>query len=665
MKALRFLIILLCLMASAQGLSAQVKDIVAVRENAENGDAQAQYLLGWCYGNGSAGLVKNYTMAAMWLEKSAKQGYEAAQYYLGWCYYYGHGVKQSNAQAAYWYGLSAKQGNQEAVSMVRHIERLAKLGVEQEIIEKAVAVNTFDPSKPPILDIISNTVQFVDPNGNNAIDADETCFIRFKVENTGAGDAIDCIAKIGTVEQTKGLVFKDIKVPSIKANEIKEIEMPISATDATMDANINLYVQVDEPHGFGTAPFSLQVDTRKFVAPLLQVVDFVASSDGGNLLKKKENFILQVLLQNTKNGTAKDVNVDISLPANVMLREPDKRSVRFSTMNGGDTKSLEYPLIVNQNYDSNEIPITLQIKEKYGKYAENKTISLKLEQELKQKIVVESNASQEQSYNKPIASLVSDVDKNIPVSKSENRNTFALIIANESYKNVDGVPFASNDGRIFSEYCKKTLGVPEKQVRLVLNATYNDIKRHIKWLGDIMEATKGEAKIIFYYAGHGIPNESDNSAYLLPIDGYSSDIESGYALKDLYAALGEHPSDFVTVFLDACFSGTKREGDMMASARGVAIKVKKTAPSGKTIVFSASQADETAYPYKGQGHGMFTYFLLKRLQETEGNVSLGDLGSYITDQVRKLSVIENEKVQTPTVIPADILKDEWKDWTLK
>ena len=104
---------------------------------------------------------------------------------------------------------------------------------------------------------------------------------------------------------------------------------------------------------------------------------------------------------------------------------------------------------------------------------------------------------------------------------------------------------------------------------------------------------------------------------------------------------------------------------MMASARGVAIKVKKTAPSGKTIVFSASQADETAYPYKGQGHGMFTYFLLKRLQETEGNVSLGDLGSYITDQVRKLSVIENEKVQTPTVIPADILKDEWKDWTLK
>ena len=212
-------------------------------------------------------------------------------------------------------------------------------------------------------------------------------------------------------------------------------------------------------------------------------------------------------------------------------------------------------LIVTQNYSSNEIPIKLHVQEKYGKYAEDRTINLKLEQSLGQKIVVQSEQqSKQQSYDIQIASLSSDVDKNIPISKETNENTFALIIANESYKNVESVPFAANDGSIFSEYCKKTLGISEKHVYLALNATLNDIKHNIDLIGQAMDAYNGEAQIIVYYAGHGIPNEADKSANLLPVDGYSSNVETGYSLKDLYAALSEHPAKSVTVFLDACFS---------------------------------------------------------------------------------------------------------------
>ena len=435
----------------------------------------------------------------------------------------------------------------------------------------------------------------------------------------------------------------------------------------TVDANVNLYVQVSEPHGFGTEAFTLQVDTRKFEPPFLQIVDYVASSSSeSNVLKKKEKFTLQVLLQNTKPGTAKNVDVSISLPENVMLQETDKKHVSYVSVSGGVTKSIEYPLIVTQNYSSNEIPIKLHVQEKYGKYAEDKTINLKLEQSLGQKIVVQSEQqSKQQSYDIQIASLSSDVDKNIPISKETNENTFALIIANESYKNVESVPFAANDGSIFSEYCKKTLGISEKHIYLALNATLNDIKHNIDLIGQAMDANNGEAQIIVYYAVHGIPNEADKSAYLLPVDGYSSNVETGYSLKDLYAALSEHPAKSVTVFLDACFSGTKREGDMLASARGVAIKVDETVPVGNMVVFAASQGDETAYPYKNQGHGMFTYFLLKKLQDTEGDVSLGDLSEYVIDQVRKTSIDENEKMQTPTITPAAKVQNEWKNWTLK
>ena len=200
---------------------------------------------------------------------------------------------------------------------------------------------------------------------------------------------------------------------------------------------------------------------------------------------------------------------------------------------------------------------------------------------------------------------------------------------------------------------------------MVSNATLNDIRHEIKWLRDVIGAYKGEAKVIFYYAGHGIPDEKEKTAYLLPVDGYGSDVTTGYSLTDLYVALGGLPSKSVTVFLDACFSGAKREGDMLTSARGIAIKVKPTEPKGNMVVFTAAQGDETAYPYKEQGHGMFTYYLLKKLQETKGDVTLGELGDFVKTQVERQSVVLNGKLQTPTLIPSATLGDDWKNWKLK
>ena len=248
---------------------------------------------------------------------------------------------------------------------------------------------------------------------------------------------------------------------------------------------------------------------------------------------------------------------------------------------------------------------------------------------------------------------------------NKSGKTFAIVIANESYNKESGVPFASNDGKIFSEYCKNALGLPDKNIHLVVNATLNDIRHEVKWLQDVMKAYNGEAKAIFYYAGHGIPDEKSKDAYLLPVDGYGSDVTTGYSLDNLYKTLGSLPAKSVTVFLDACFSGAKRDGEMLASARGVAIKAKQSVPTGKMVVFTAAQGDETAYPYKEQGHGLFTYYLLKKLQETKGNVTLGELGDFVKKQVERQSVVTNGKLQTPSVLPASSVGDSWKSWTLK
>lgn len=259
----------------------------------------------------------------------------------------------------------------------------------------------------------------------------------------------------------------------------------------------------------------------------------------------------------------------------------------------------------------------------------------------------------------------SDVDESIPTTSDKDNDCFAVVISNENYMRESKVPFAINDGRTFTEYCNKTLGIPTSNIHFVTNATYNNIRYEINWLRNVIKAYNGKAKVIFYYAGHGIPDEQNKNAYLLPVDGYGTDIVTGYALSNLYKELSELPSQSVTVFLDACFSGTKREGDMLSSARGVAIKVKQTEPTGNLVVFSAAQGDETAYPYKEKRHGMFTYYLLKKLQETKGNVTLEQLGDYIKDEVSKKSIVINGKPQTPTVIPARTISTNWGNWTLK
>ncbi len=285
----------------------------------------------------------------------------------------------------------------------------------------------------------------------------------------------------------------------------------------------------------------------------------------------------------------------------------------------------------------------------------------------------QSNVSRPKSFNITRVDAVqtepytvrSDVDTGIPVVKVKNENTFVVIIANEQYKKTAPVEFALNDGRTFKEYCNKVLGVPSSSIHHVENATLNEIRAEVRWLKEVMEAYAGAAKIIFYYAGHGIPHESEKKAYLLPVDGYETDVETGYKLGDLYTALGEMPSQFVTIFIDACFGGSKREGDMIANARAAAIKVREEEPVGNTVVFTASQGDETAYSYKEQQHGMFTYFLLKKLKLSKGEVTLLELMDYINSNVRQKSIVLNSKSQTPTVIPSLTLGDEWKNMKLR
>lgn len=280
--------------------------------------------------------------------------------------------------------------------------------------------------------------------------------------------------------------------------------------------------------------------------------------------------------------------------------------------------------------------------------------------------VVETSLSYAMECKSDLARAMNhSIDFGIPVSNSVNNNTYALIIANENYKRVPNVPHAINDGKIFYKYVTSTFGISEKNIEYLEDATLNDIKYAINNMKQRCGAFPNQKNILIYYAGHGVPDEKTNEAYLLPVDGFGTDPSSGLKMEDFYENLSQMPAKSVIVLLDACFSGAKRDGGMLMATRGITIKPNIKVPDGKLIVLSATSDDQTAFPIEEQKHGLFTYTLLRKIQETNGDITWGELADHVTETVKSRSIDLNGKLQTPTVSVSTSMKEIWRNIPLR
>ena len=84
-----------------------------VRTCAEQGDAGAQYNLGYMYTRGGD-LPEDYAEAVRWYRLAAEQGDVNAQYNLGAMYGNGDGVPEDIVFAYMWWNLAAAQGDEVA-----------------------------------------------------------------------------------------------------------------------------------------------------------------------------------------------------------------------------------------------------------------------------------------------------------------------------------------------------------------------------------------------------------------------------------------------------------------------------------------------------------------------------------------------------------------------
>jgi hypothetical protein len=522
------------------------------------------------------------------------------------------------------------------------------------------------PKLPPDLHI--SDITFIDNDKTNRLDALENAQIKFTVANRGKGEAYN--VKVSAMEKNsvKGIsISTPSKINILKPGENQQITIAVTGSKTLSTGKALLSISASEHNGFDSDPVQIEFSTQQFLEPKVIVAAHHFSSESGGQARLGVSLNLRFVVQNIGQGIAHEVSCRVSLPENIFPE--DESFSNLGSLDPGEMKEVSFGFFGNKKYEQNSIPITLTLSERDG-YASGKSIDLALDEQLTATNKVEIKGQEVKAVDIKLATLTSDVDANIPETSSKKENTYALIIGNEDYSSFQmglakevNVDYALNDARVFKEYCSKTLGVPEKQIKLLTNATAGQMNQGIAWLTNLAKVDNGKAEIIFYYSGHGLPEEATKESYLIPVDVSGYNVTQGIRLTDVYAKLNEYPAQKVTVFLDACFSGGGRNQGLVAM-KGVKIKPKDNTINGNMVVFTSSSGEESSGVYREKQHGYMTYYLLKKLQETKGEATYSQLASYITESVKKETALTG-KIQTPQVNFSMGIAGFWSGWKVK
>ncbi len=387
-----------------------------------------------------------------------------------------------------------------------------------------------------------------------------------------------------------------------------------------------------------------------------------AYGNGNSIIEPGESVEVTAFVQNFGLGTAKNVVAKISLDVDDRnISFPDSyKEFELGDIASGDYKKLTFFFFTSRRYASKELPFKVMLSEKGGAYKKVQELGLKMNERTKN--IVDVNVSKldlkENADMKQIVEIIelADVDKNIPVTNFNGEKTLAVVIGIENYKYAPTVDYAKRDAQVFYKYALNVFGIPADNIYFLTDreatlGEFNKIFSKDGWLA--RRSVQGETNIMVYYAGHGAPDVKTKSAYIIPYDIDPNYAKTGFSLNHLYASLSGIQAKSVTVFVDACFSGKSRKNEMLlAGTRGVIIKPENSAFSGKNMaVLAASSNDEYSSAYPEKYHGLFTYFLLKELQENSYSLPSTTVTAFF-QKIQK-AVIKRagylDKQQTPSL----------------
>lgn len=543
----------------------------------------------------------------------------------------------------------------------------ARLTAYNEVLRQTTPlVAEAEASKPVPVEpaqLVIRVDSFIDGNQNKIIDAGESFGINFAIDNRGKGDAYNIRIRLSE-QQGFDQYFdgpREIDGGNIPAGTSREYTFRylVKKELPTAMANINIYAF--EANGFDADPAELIVSTQEYAMPRLRVADHQFFAQEGSSITLGANGKLTLAVQNYGAKTAHNVKLNFRLPQNVF--NTDAPQMTIDSIAPGEVATLDYGFLVNKRFEGDSIAVMVDITEDSRSSIVADAYKVKVGEYLTAASAIKINGTVAARTAKAAdyhLSFDSELLKDVPVG-AINRHRYALVIGNEDYSMTGAnaeinVPYAVNDAMVFREYCVRTFGVPDSQLKLVPNATAGMMHEQLDWLVN-MAATDPEAELIFYYSGHGNNDEATKEPYLLPVDITGKNIRLGIALADLYKRLATYPIKGAYVFLDACFSGGYKSAAPLLAQKGVRVVPKAGVPQGHTLSFSSSSGDQTSSVYHDKQQGYYTYFLIKAIRDAKGDLTMRQLFERTNADVKKATALIG-KMQEPQYM----VSPTWTDW---
>jgi hypothetical protein len=246
------------------------------------------------------------------------------------------------------------------------------------------------------------------------------------------------------------------------------------------------------------------------------------------------------------------------------------------------------------------------------------------------------------------AEAISDVDIRVPAAAAANPEAVAVVIGNRDYQ--AGIPkseYAVRDAKSMKRYLVDAFGFSEDRVIMDTNATlgrmselFGGADASVSKLAELVGSKPaGSVDVFVFYSGHGGPEGTPKKRFLLPVDARSGRLRAtAYPIDQLYKNLTALPARSVTVAIDAGFGNLSDLGSMLTNQSTIEVEV-GTVGGANSLVLLATSGDQMPRWRKDQGHGLFTYFLLKGLQGSadangDGTVSASEIETYVKSNVR-------------------------------
>ncbi len=175
-----------------------------------------------------------------------------------------------------------------------------------------------------------------------------------------------------------------------------------------------------------------------------------------------------------------------------------------------------------------------------------------------------------------------------------------------------------------------------------------------------LKVNKGKTDVYVFYSGHGFPSQDGKSLYFLPFNVDKQYLDrTSVKQKEVVSALQKAQAKSVTMFIDACYSGQTRGGEVLiAGLKPIALKTDEKAYPADFTVITASAADQFSSASQDLKHGIFSFYLMKGMEgdadsNKDGRITSGELQKYLSQMVGKQAMGLNRTQNTQLFGDAD------------